>query len=274
MRFEHELQVAIDLARQAGAVILDFYDGRASVEWKAGNEPVTAADRAANARIVEGLAAAFPDDAILAEETPDTSGRLDHDRLWVVDPMDGTKEFIKRNGEFSVMIGLAIDGRATLGVVYQPTTGRAYYAAAGEGAWLREGDAAPIALKVSDVAKTSDMCVAVSRSHRSEKIDAVRGSLGIEREVQSGSVGLKIGLICERKCDLYIHPSPQTKQWDACAPDAIITEAGGRMTDLTGEPFVYNRRDLYNRNGILATNGRAHDEILERVLRAFGDAAS
>jgi 3'(2'), 5'-bisphosphate nucleotidase len=269
MQFERELTVAIDLARRAGAAILGFYGDGADVEWKVGNEPVTDADKAANALIVEHLAIEFPDDGILAEETPDTKGRLSHERLWVVDPMDGTKEFIKRNGEFSVMIGLAIDSVARLGVVYQPTKDRIYYAASGAGAWVRDGEGEAVRLEVSDTADPAEMCVAVSRSHRSERIDAVRSALGIEREVRSGSVGLKIGLICERKCDLYIHPSPQTKQWDACAPDAIITEAGGRMTDLTGEPFVYNRRDLYNRNGILASNGRAHDQILERVLAVF-----
>ena len=269
MQFERELSVAIDLARKAGEVIMEFYGDGADVQWKVGNEPVTDADKAANALIVERLAIDFPDDGILAEETPDTKGRLSHERLWVVDPMDGTKEFIKRNGEFSVMIGLAVDGVARLGVVYQPTSRRIFYASSGAGAWLREGDGEPVALRVSETADPSEMCVAVSRSHRSERIDAVRSALGIEREVRSGSVGLKIGLICERKCDLYIHPSPQTKQWDACAPDAIITEAGGRMTDLAGEPFVYNRRDLFNRSGILASNGRAHDQILERVLEAF-----
>ena len=115
------------------------------------------------------------------------------------------------------------------------------------------------------------MTVAISRSHRSERIDAVSQALGIEREVRSGSVGLKVGLICERECDLYIHPSPQTKQWDTCAPEAILAEAGGRMTDLSGEPFVYNRRDLFNRKGILATNGRTHEQILDRVIAAFND---
>jgi 3'(2'), 5'-bisphosphate nucleotidase len=110
------------------------------------------------------------------------------------------------------------------------------------------------------------MRLAVSRSHRSERIGAVCRRLGIEHEVRSGSVGLKIAMICEQVCDLYIHPSPHTKQWDTCAPEAIISEAGGRMTDLEGRPFTYNRADLYNRLGILASNGSSHDRILE-VLR-------
>jgi 3'(2'), 5'-bisphosphate nucleotidase len=269
MNLRRELDVAIDLGRRAGAVLLEFYDAPTRVEWKDASEPVTAADRAANALIVRGLGEAFPDDGLLAEESPDTSGRLRHDRLWVVDPMDGTKEFIKRNGEFSVMIGLAVDGRATLGVVYQPTRDRLYYGIVGEGAFLVDAGGEPVRLAVSEKVDPTEMCVAVSRSHRSPRIDAVRSTLGIEREEQSGSVGLKVGLICERRCDLYIHPSAQTKQWDTCAPEAILAAAGGRMTDLAGGDFVYNRADLYNRYGILATNGRAHDRILERVVAAF-----
>ncbi|MCC6745965.1 MAG: 3'(2'),5'-bisphosphate nucleotidase CysQ [Acidobacteria bacterium] len=269
MPLSHEQSVAVDLARKAGAVLLQFYSGETGVEWKHEREPVTAADRAANALIVEELASVFPDDGILAEETPDSTGRLRHDRLWVIDPMDGTKEFIKKNGEFSVMIGLAIDGIAKVGAVYQPTRDRLFYGTVGTGAFVIQDGTEPVHLEVSDITDTSAMSVAVSRSHRSPEIDAVRSALGIEREVRSGSVGLKVGLICERHCDLYIHPSPQTKQWDSCAPEAILAAAGGRMTDLRGNPFVYNRTDLYNRHGILATNGRVHDRILERVAEVF-----
>jgi 3'(2'), 5'-bisphosphate nucleotidase len=271
MNLDRELEVAIDLARRAGRELLTFYGSDDAVQWKDGSEPVTAADKAANALIVEGLAIAFPDDGLLAEESPDTTGRLRRDRLWVVDPMDGTKEFIKRNGEFSVMIGLAVDGRASLGVVYQPTCDRLYYGVPGEGAFLVDAGGAPQPLAVSELTDPAEMCVAVSRSHRSARIDAVRDALGISREVQSGSVGLKVGLICERRCDLYIHPSPQTKQWDTCAPEAVLVAAGGRMTDLAGDAFVYNRTDLYNRLGILATNDRVHDRILERVTAAFAE---
>ena len=149
MSLEHELTVALDLARKAGAVLLQFYSGVTGVEWKDEREPVTAADRAANSLIVEELARLFPDDGVLAEESPDTTGRLRHDRLWVIDPMDGTKEFIKRNGEFSVMIGLAIDGIATVGAVYQPTRDRMFYGTVGAGAFLVDQGGEPIPLSVS-----------------------------------------------------------------------------------------------------------------------------
>ena len=270
MGLERELEVAINLAREAGRVLLQFYSAPADVEWKSGHEPVTAADKAANALIVSGLANAFPEDGLLAEESPDTAARLSQDRLWAIDPMDGTQEFLNRNGEFSVMIGLALGGRAMLGVVYHPTEDRLFYAAEGVGAFLEHRGAPPEQLRVSDTIEPSQMIVAVSRSHRSQKIDAIRAALGIHSEIRSGSVGLKVGLICERRCDLYIHPSPKTRQWDTCAPEALLTQAGGRMTDLYGRPFTYNRADLYNRAGILATNGLSHERILERVTEAFG----
>ena len=129
--------------------------------------------------------------------------------------------------------------------------------------------AQPVRLAVGGKTDPAAMYVAVSRSHRDEKVDFVLKALGVANEVKSGSVGLKVGLICERRCDFYIHPSPTTKQWDTCAPEAILKHAGGRMTDLEGRPFEYNRRDLFNRYGILATNGLSHDHILEQVRMAF-----
>src|SRR5947207_15926491 len=150
MKLDKELEVAIRLAREAGRVTLHYYSAPPDVGWKAEHEPVTVADTAANELIVAGLAAAFPDDGLLAEETPDTAARLSHERLWVIDPLDGTKEFIKKNGEFSVMIGLALDGRASLGVVYQPTADRLFYATPAEGAYLVRGTGAPERLAVSE----------------------------------------------------------------------------------------------------------------------------
>lgn len=269
MHLQRELEFAIRLARDAGNVLLEYYALPPDVDYKAGSEPVTDADRAANALIVRSIAEAFPDDGILAEETPDTRERLAHDRVWVIDPMDGTKEFIKHNGEFSVMIGLAVDGAAELGVVYQPTEDRMFYAAPGVGSFLVHKGGEPVPLRVGEKTDPAAMYVAVSRSHRNEKIDLVLEALGVANEVKSGSVGLKVGLVCEQRCDFYIHPSPATKQWDTCAPEAVLKHAGGRMTDLEGNSFVYNRRDLYNRYGILATNGVAHDRILEQVRAAF-----
>jgi 3'(2'), 5'-bisphosphate nucleotidase len=115
------------------------------------------------------------------------------------------------------------------------------------------------------------MRLAESRSHRGPRMDAVVRALGISEEVKSHSVGIKVGLIVERQCDLYIHLSGKTKQWDTCAPEAVLTEAGGRMTDLWGEPLLYNVPDVYNRNGVLASNGAAHEAVVARMKRLLAE---
>jgi 3'-phosphoadenosine 5'-phosphosulfate (PAPS) 3'-phosphatase len=133
-----ELEMAKELALGAGAILLEHYSQTTSVEWKGKNDPVTAADRAASKFVVGELRKHFPLDGVLCEEEKDDLQRLSRPRVWVIDPMDGTKEFIARNGEFSVMIGLAVNGEAMLGVVYQPTERKLYYAAANGGAYLME----------------------------------------------------------------------------------------------------------------------------------------
>ena len=135
--YERELKVAIELARQGGAASLQYYGGPLRVEHKgAGDEPVTQADRAVNELIVRGLAAAFPGDGVLAEESVDTARRLGRDRVWMVDPLDGTKGFIAGTGDFAVQIGLAEGGESVLGVLYAPATDVLYWAARGGGAWV------------------------------------------------------------------------------------------------------------------------------------------
>jgi 3'(2'), 5'-bisphosphate nucleotidase len=280
--FERELRVAGELARRAGEAALAFYGKPLRVEHKEEfDEPVTQADRAVNELIVGRLQEAFPEDGILAEESVDTARRLTRERVWMVDPLDGTKGFIAGTGDFAVQIGLAVAGRSALGVLYAPATDVLYWAARGHGAWvLRPTSEAGKSLKaerlrVTDERELPRMRLAESRSHRGPRMESVVRALGVRAEVRSHSVGVKVGLLVERQADLYIHLSPKTKQWDTCAPEAVLTEAGGRMTDLWGEPLVYNSPDVLNRNGLLASNGAAHDAVVERLrplLDEFGRA--
>jgi 3'(2'), 5'-bisphosphate nucleotidase len=273
--YEGELRVAIELARAAGAAALEYYGGPLHVEHKDGDlqEPVTQADRVANDLIVRGLRKAFPDDGILAEESVDTERRLSRERVWMVDPLDGTKGFIAGSGDFAVQIGLAHLGESVLGVVYQPVPGVLYWAARGHGAWVTRPELQLERLRVSEETELGRMRLAASRSHRSPRMNTVVRAFGVTEEVQRNSVGIKVGLIVERQCDLYIHLSPGTKQWDTCAPEAVIYEAGGLLTDLWGEPLRYNSPDVFNRNGIVATNRVAHSSVIERLgplLKEFG----
>ena len=274
--YKQELQVALELAREAGAAILDVYDGPFEIEQKAGAgdlEPVTQADRVANEIIVNRLGREFPEDGILAEESIDTVRRLGKSRVWMIDPLDGTTGFIDGNGDFAVQIGLAEDGDCVLGVVYQPLTGVLYRAVRGGGAWVERPEMEPERARVSDHTELATMRLAASRSHRSPRMDRVVQSFGVKQEVRRGSVGIKVGLIVEQQCDLYVHLSPRTKQWDTCAPEIILHEAGGRLTDLFGKPLLYNSPEVQNRNGIVASNGVAHRQViaaLKPLLVEFG----
>ncbi len=278
--FERELRVATELAVRAGEAALKFYGGPLRVEHKEEfDEPVTQADRAVNELIVRRLGEEFPDDGILAEESVDTMRRLGRERVWMVDPLDGTKGFIAGTGDFAVQIGLAAAGQSVLGVLYAPATDVLYWAARGHGSWvLRPTSEAGKSMKAERLHVTSEtnlarMRLAESRSHRGPRMDSIVRALGVRAEVKSHSVGIKVGLLVERQCDLYIHVSPKTKQWDTCAPEAVLTEAGGRMTDLWGEPLRYNTPDVLNRNGIVASNGAAHALVVGSIrplLAEFG----
>jgi 3'(2'), 5'-bisphosphate nucleotidase len=275
--FDREIEVATELARQAGAVLLQHYHSPFLVEQKINAvdeiEEVTAADREANELIVGRLKREFPDDGILAEESIDSEHRLDKDRVWLIDPMDGTKNFIARNGEFAVQIGLAVGGQSVLGVVYAPVRGVLYRAVRNGGAWLESSGQPAVRMSVSKQTNPAEMILTSSRSHRSPRMERVVSAFRFKNDIRSGSVGVKIGLIVEQQADLYIHLSPGTKQWDTCGPEAILAEAGGRLTDLFGQPIRYNGLRIDNRNGIVATNGAAHDQVIENLaplLREFG----
>ena len=262
--FSEELAYAERTAREAATIVNTFYIGSSEVRYKTDDEPVTEADRSANLHILARLQARFPDDGFLSEESKDDLARLQKERVWIVDPLDGTKEFIARNGEFSIMIGLAIKGRPVLGVVMQPATGLLYAGAQGLGAYLLE-DEERIPLVVSTVSDIREMVLVSSRSHRQQIVDRMRKVMKIHTERTSGSVGLKVGLIARRLADLYVHPSPGCKEWDLCAPHAIVEAAGGRMTDCWGNPIRYNKRDVRGHYGLVASNNMRHDEIVAQV---------
>ena len=275
--FDREIEIATELAREAGAILLAHYHSSFLVEQKINAlqeiEEVTAADREANDLIVHRLLIEFPDDGILAEESKDTERRLEKDRVWLIDPMDGTKNFIQRDGDFAVQIGLSVGGEVVAGAVYQPARDILYRGVRGDGAWIELNGGSAQRMSVSARTDPKAMVLASSRSHRSPRMQRVVTEFGFKNEVRRGSVGVKIGLITEQQADLYMHLSPSTKQWDTCAPQIILEEAGGRLTDLFGQPLRYNGVRVDNQNGIVATNGVAHEMVIENLkplLREFG----
>jgi 3'(2'), 5'-bisphosphate nucleotidase len=244
-----ELEAARALARAAGAAAMRHY-GAVTAHAKAGGSPVTAADHAANAVIVAGLRARFPGDAILSEESADTAERLGARRVWIVDPLDGTKEFLAGNGEFSVMIGLAVDGEPVVGAVYRPDGDVLFSAARDRGAWVeRHGERRPLRRGPADLAA---LRLVGSRSHPDPRVVELQAALGIAAVRPCGSVGLKCALIAEGESDLYVHPVPYLKEWDTCAPEILLREAGGEVVDCRGERLRYNKPDPTQPHGLVA----------------------
>ena len=265
-----ELDTAIAAARKAGETVLTYYSRNIIEEEKLGadnySEPVTAADRAASRVIVEALRTAFPADAVLSEEEKDDSAaRTLKRRVWIIDPIDGTRGFINRDGDFAIQIGLAEDGEPTLGVVYIPVYDVLYYASKGSGAFAVTAGSEPKAVYTSAKTDFTRMSIATSRDHRSPRATRINQFFGIKNEERRGSIGIKVGLIVEQKCDLYINLSPRTKFWDTCGPQMILEEAGGALTDMFGERIRYDIEDVQNNWGVIASNGVSHDAIIEKL---------
>jgi 3'(2'), 5'-bisphosphate nucleotidase len=242
-------EAVIALAHQAAARILTVYDTAFDVEHKADASPLTEADLASHACIVEGLERLTPDIPVLSEESAaeiPTDLRRRWTRLWLVDPLDGTREFVKRNGEFTVNIALIEEGVATFGVIQQPVSGALWHGAPGHGAFRRvfpqaEGEReADVAIRCSRPAP-APLRVAASRSHRDARTEAFMARLGEVEPMAQGS-SLKFCRIAEGAMDVYPRFGP-TSEWDTAAGQAIVEAAGGIVVDPRGRPLRYNQRD-------------------------------
>ena len=273
--YARELTVARDLAIAAGVVVMavrnsNGADGSADlgVEWKPGHEPVTIADMRASALIVAGLRAAFPDDIVISEEAPDDLARLTAARVWYVDPVDGTKDFIRGGEGFAVMIGLTVAHVPTVGVVHQPAGNRTFVAIRQAGAWLTDKSGTR-RIVCSSIADAASIRLVASASHRTDDIDRVKGALGIANELNIGSVGVKLCLIASGERDLYVNPSSKCKAWDTCAPEVILVAAGGKLTDLHGDAVRYDETSLGRSRGLIASNSLVHDDVIRRMAPLF-----
>lgn len=255
--FDEMLDPVVKLAAEAAQAILAIYTADFAVHDKSDASPLTDADLAAHHVLVDGLGALTPDWPILSEEggQPDFAERSGWARYWLIDPLDGTKEFIKRNGEFTVNIALIDQHRPVLGVVYVPATGVHYAASVGRGAFKAEtlgGTLHPIAVRPCPMGQR--VVAVASRSHQSPEVAAYLERLGPCDLTSMGS-SLKICLVAEGKADIYPRLGP-TSEWDTAAAQAVLEIAGGKLTDLHGEPMRYNTKA----------------NILNPYFLAFGDA--
>ena len=230
-----------DIARAAGDAILTIYHSDFSVQIKADASPLTAADLAAQRVILDGLSKLEPLLPVLSEEAKALpwSERQHWSRYWLVDPLDGTREFVKRNGEFTVNIALIDDHRTVLGVVLAPVTGELYVAEQGEGAWLQERPGGEWR-RIRARALAQPPVLAGSRSHGSEQSSLLNSLLGEEHQRVPLGSSLKFCLIARGDADVYLRLG-LTSEWDTAAAQCVLQEAGGAVLDLQGQPFTYNR---------------------------------
>ena len=239
------LEAVREIAHEAGRRILDVYERGFTVEHKEDRSPLTEADRAAHEIITSQLQALTPDIPVLSEESAavDYATRAGWKRFWLVDPLDGTKEFINRNGEFTVNIALIEGNRPVLGVVYVPVPALTYYACAGQGAHKQKGECAiqPVRVRRFDGGKPM---VVASRSHAGPETEAFLRNIG-EHDVVSMGSALKLCLVAEGVADVYPRLGP-TMEWDTAAAQCVVEAAGGRVTDLNRQPLVYNKPSLLN----------------------------
>ncbi|RNJ77014.1 MAG: 3'(2'),5'-bisphosphate nucleotidase CysQ [Nitrosopumilus sp. H13] len=257
-----ELDVAIEAAVRAGEAILEAYRGGFESHKKSDGSPVTDADLKSNHIIKEILGQTGR--AILSEEDADDRSRLSSGTVWIVDPLDGTSDFVDRTGEFTVMIALVQDGSPVLGVIGWPAEGELFAAQSGRGAFRWSGAWSRIS-----VTQTADLarCRAVgSRHHLSDTDRSFIGSLGMESFASVGS-SLKVARISSGEAEAYITTTDKMKEWDTAASYCIVTEAGGRMTDMRGGGLGYNRADVVHHDGILVTNGAIHDRIVSEFKK-------
>jgi 3'(2'), 5'-bisphosphate nucleotidase len=260
---QERLEEAARLARLAGVAILQRY-GDVAWQAKAGGSPVTAADLEANRIISDGLCSRYPDEPILSEESRDDARRLECTAVWIVDPLDGTQEYLAQNGEFAVMIGLAVTGQPVLGIVYAPASDVLYGGARGLGAW-REQDGERQSIHCRPPQRGALTMVA-SRSHREPRLARMCDALGIREVQRLGSVGLKCARVAEGAVDVYVHPSVHLKEWDTCAPAVLALEAGCSVSDCLGKPLAYNQAEPAHRDGIVVAESTLQPWVVSRIM--------
>lgn len=240
-------------AVKAGEKIMEIYktDFDGTIEIKEDNSPLTIADKSSNEIIVSALKNNFPEVSILSEESKEDETRFSNDLCFIVDPLDGTKEFIKKNGEFTVNIALAYKHKAVMGVIYVPVKKILYYAAEGSGAFKEEGGNI-CSLKVSS--NTSDLILVGSKSHASDKLkELIEKNKHLIKEVVSAGSSLKGALIAEGRADVYYRYA-LCSEWDTAAMQCIVEQAGGIFRQMDGTPMLYNRKNTLNEKGFYAIN--------------------
>lgn len=258
-----ELTQAITAAIEAGKEIMEVYSTEFETSTKDDDSPITLADLKSNESIKRILSKS--NYWILSEEDSDDPKRLSENLIWIIDPLDGTTDFVNRTGEFTVMIALVEDKKPVIGVIFWPTKGILYIAQKNCGAF-RFKDGKWSKINVSNISELTNCRAVGSRHHLSEQEKSLLEVLQISNFSSIGS-SFKVGLISSGEAEIYLTTTNKMKEWDSCASYCIVNEAGGTMTDMNGDDLTYNNPLVNHENGILVTNGLVHEIIVEEFKK-------
>ena len=257
------LETIIDAVITAGDKIVEIYESNFKVEKKDHNSPITKADLESNKIIKESLLqTGIP---VLSEEDADDKSRMDSDKVWIVDPLDGTQDFVNKTGEFTVMVGLVENHVPIMGLGYWPTEKKLYFAEKGLGAFCHDSEGWA-KISVRGVEEVTESLALVSRHHLSDKEKKMLDHLKIKNTANIGS-SLKVMEIASGRADIYLTSTNKMKQWDTAASHCIISEAGGKMTDISGNELIYNTESVNHENGMLVTNGLIHETVVSKISK-------
>ena len=257
-----ELGKIIDGVEKAAEKIIEVYETDFSTEKKDDDSPVTQADIESNKILEDALSQTGI--VILSEEDTDDKKRLSAEKIWIIDPLDGTTDFVNRTGEFTIMVGLVENHKSVFGLIYWPTKKKLYLAEKGKGTFCFDDEWQKI--EVSSISELQNCHALVSRHHLSEKEKKLLDEMEISAVTSLGS-SLKVLEIASGDAEIYVTTTNKMKQWDTCASNCIISEAGGKMTDISGNEMVYNTEIVNHENGILVTNGLIHQDALNAISR-------
>ncbi|AFY36928.1 inositol monophosphatase [[Leptolyngbya] sp. PCC 7376] len=277
-RLEEVLAIAREIGWGAGDVLRSYYKGDIKDISDKADGPVTKADLATNDYIIENFHAKLgtEDFAYLSEETYD-GVKVDHPWVWIIDPLDGTRDFIDQTGEYAVHICLTNEGRPVIGVVVVPEAEKLYFALKGNGTFVETRDGIVTPIRVSERNKPEELLLVASRTHRDQRFQDLLNRLPFKDRNYVGSVGCKISTILEQQSDVYISVSGKSaaKDWDFAAPELILTEAGGKFTYFEGGEVPYNQGDVKKWGGIMASNGHCHEDLCQmsiEILKEIDEA--
>jgi len=255
-----ETNLAIEAAIKAGKAVIEVYKNNFSYQVKDDNSPITEADIKSNEIIQEILS--ITNIPILSEESVDNLVRLKHEKIWIIDPLDGTSDFVEKTGEFTIMISLVQSSKPILGVIYWPTEDKLYVAQKNKGAYeLFSGHWKK--LNVNNISNLEKCRAVISRHHLSESDKKFIKKLNLLEFNQKGS-SLKVLDICSGKAEVYLTTTNKIKQWDTCASYCLISESGGKITSMYGEDLEFNTELINHENGLLVTNGLIHNKIVKK----------